>query len=83
MLSGDIRGQLGDRRILCEGGPSLFGSLAEEGQVDELCLTYAPVLAGPGPARIIAGPEQPASPLRIGHVLEEDGFLFVRYAVGD
>jgi riboflavin biosynthesis pyrimidine reductase len=44
------------RQILNEGGPHLFGSLLAADAVDELCLTVAPLLAGPGAGRIIAGP---------------------------
>lgn len=36
----------GHRRILCEGGPTLFGSLLDAGVVDELFLTLSPLLAG-------------------------------------
>ncbi|MGH3051193.1 MAG: dihydrofolate reductase family protein, partial [Gaiellaceae bacterium] len=36
----------GHRLILCEGGPTLFGALAEAELVDELFLTLSPVLAG-------------------------------------
>lgn len=66
-------------RILCEGGPTLFTSLVAAGLADELCLTVSPLLAGPGPARIVAGPPHPPVPLTLGHALEEDGMLFLRY----
>ena len=46
----------GHRRILAEGGPSLLGQVAVGGLLDELCLTYSPVLAGGLAGRIIAGP---------------------------
>lgn len=46
----------GHRRILAEGGPSVLGELAAGGVLDELCLTYSPVLAGGPAGRIIAGP---------------------------
>src|SRR6266540_352119 len=70
-------------RILCEGGPHLFGSLLVAGCTDELCLTLSPLLAGPGPGRIVAGPPLPAPvAVRLTHLLEEDGALFCRYAVG-
>lgn len=36
----------GHQLILCEGGPTLFGSLASAGLVDELFLTLSPLLAG-------------------------------------
>ena len=68
-------------RILCEGGPSLFASLVGDGLVDELALTVSPLLAGPGPGRIVAGPPHRPAGLDLRHVLEEDGNLFLRYAV--
>ncbi len=48
--------------------------------VDELCLTLSPILAGPGPGRIEAGPQHPAVRLALAGLLEEDGALFTRYA---
>jgi riboflavin biosynthesis pyrimidine reductase len=68
-------------RILCEGGPNLFAGLLADGLLDELCLTLSPLLAGPGPGRIVAGPEHPPAPLALTALLEEDGVLFHRYAV--
>jgi riboflavin biosynthesis pyrimidine reductase len=67
--------------ILCEGGPSLFAALVAAGLVDELCLTLSPLLAGPGPGRIEAGPKHPPARLALRGLLEEDGALFHRYAV--
>jgi riboflavin biosynthesis pyrimidine reductase len=40
----------GHRRILAEGGPTVFAELAAAGVVDELCLSLTPFLVGPGPA---------------------------------
>jgi riboflavin biosynthesis pyrimidine reductase len=76
----------GLHRVLCEGGPRLFGTLLTAGLVDELCLTVTPLLTGTGPGRIVAGPpltvaERHAVGLDLGHVLTEDGALFLRYAV--
>jgi riboflavin biosynthesis pyrimidine reductase len=78
-------GALRDRglsRVLCEGGPHLFGDLAAAGLVDELCLSLSPTLAGPGAARIIDGAHLgSARPLALTQVLTaDDGFLFCRYA---
>ena len=70
-------------RILCEGGPVLFASLLAAGLVDELCLTLSPLLAGPGAGRIVAGVPHPPVGLAVRHLLEEDGVLFLRYAVDD
>jgi riboflavin-specific deaminase-like protein len=71
----------GLRRVLCEGGPHLLGSLASAGLVDELCLTLAPVIAGGTAGRIVAGylPDV-VEPMVLRHVLEEDGHLFLRYS---
>jgi riboflavin biosynthesis pyrimidine reductase len=75
-----LRGR-GLDRVLCEGGPHLFGDLSAAGLVDELCLSFSPTLAGPGASRIIAGPASAARPLALTQVLaEDDGFLFFRYA---
>ena len=68
-------------RVLCEGGPHLLGQLAAEGLLDELCLTVTPVLAGPGPTRVVAGAPFPARPMTLAHVLTDDGALFCRYLV--
>ena len=71
----------GARCVLCEGGPSLNGQLIAAGMVDELCLTLAPMLAAGDSARVAHGP--PAAPLAhlgLARVLEEDGYLFLRYA---
>jgi riboflavin biosynthesis pyrimidine reductase len=68
-------------RILSEGGPTAFASLVAGGVVDELCLSLTPLLVGPGPTRITAGPDPWAAAvaLRLTGVLEEDGALFLRY----
>ncbi len=67
-------------QVLSEGGPHLFGALTAAGAVDELCLTLAPLLAGPGAGRITAGPLVPdAQRLALAHVLEADGNLILRY----
>ena len=68
-------------RVLCEGGPHLLGELASAGLLDELCLTVGPVLAGPGPTRVVAGAPFPARRMTLAHVLEAEGFLFCRYLV--
>ncbi len=76
----------GHRRILTEGGPHLLGEFVKAGVLDELCLTVSPLLAGPGPGRIIASlglddGALPADgiPLTLGHLLEDEGFLLGRY----
>jgi len=71
------------RALLCEGGPLVFGSLLQEGLVDELFLTLEPKLVGggTGPA-ITGGPELPElGPLELVWLLEDAGSLFLRYAL--
>jgi len=66
--------------VVCEGGPSLNGQLIALDLVDELCLTFSPLLATGTSARVAHGPDiDPPRPLRLGRVLEEDGLLFLRY----
>jgi riboflavin biosynthesis pyrimidine reductase len=72
--------QRGLTRVLCEGGPHLFGDLTAAGLVDELCLSFSPTLAGPGATRIIAGQPSDARGMKLTQVLAgDDGFLFFRY----
>ncbi|WP_323745681.1 dihydrofolate reductase family protein [Arthrobacter gandavensis] len=67
-------------RVLCEGGPRLFGSFQAAGLVDELCLTLSPVLAAGSSPRISAGaPEIELKRLRLGHVLRSGDTLLLRY----
>lgn len=70
--------------ILCEGGPTLLTSLLSSGLVDELCLSIAPMVTGPGGRRLLAGSSL-AAPLGLGltQVLTEGSTLFVRYRVSD
>ena len=77
------RQEHGVRSVLCEGGPTLNGSLLAEGLIDELFLTISPLLAnGPAPLTILeaTGPGEHV-PLELMWVLEGDGMLFCRYAV--
>jgi riboflavin biosynthesis pyrimidine reductase len=79
-----VRRALSERgltRILCEGGPTLFATLAAADVVDELCISLTPLLAGPGRRRIIDGPAWDGGPmnLHLTSLLEEDGALFGRY----
>lgn len=73
----------GVRSLLCEGGPTLFGSLIHEGLVDELFLTVAPKLAGGGTEPTISSGAELAEPaaLRIRSILERSGSLFFRFVV--
>ncbi len=74
----------GVRAILCEGGPHLNASLLAQGLVDELFLTTVPVLAGAAGALSIMDDAPLEAPvgLALRWLLDCDGELFARYAVG-
>jgi riboflavin biosynthesis pyrimidine reductase len=73
-------GSRGARFVLAEGGPTLNGTLAAGGLIDELCLTVSPMLVSGGSHRVVAGPplEVPQD-LVLASVCEQDGFLFLRW----
>jgi riboflavin biosynthesis pyrimidine reductase len=71
--------ELGYASILCEGGPTLLGHLAEADLVDELCLTTSPVVAAGSAGRIVSARAAFGMALSLVHVLHDDGFLFSRY----
>jgi riboflavin-specific deaminase-like protein len=50
-----LRNQYNVRTLACEGGPTLFRSLLEQGLVDQLNLTIAPYLFGGGKAPALTG----------------------------
>jgi riboflavin biosynthesis pyrimidine reductase len=51
----EVRTRWGVRTVLCEGGPHLNGELLAAGLVDEMFLSFAPVLAGGGDPGARAG----------------------------
>jgi riboflavin biosynthesis pyrimidine reductase len=72
---------LGHEQVLCEGGPTLLRAALTAGVVDELDLSIAPALVGSEP-RMLPEPLPGTARLRLRQVLEEDGTLFTRYALG-
>ncbi|HEV2726849.1 MAG TPA: dihydrofolate reductase family protein [Solirubrobacterales bacterium] len=77
-LLGSLREE-GVRAVMCEGGPTLHGSLQAAGLVDELFLTIAPKLSGGGAPRILEGELPEVVGLELTWLLESDGELFARY----
>jgi riboflavin biosynthesis pyrimidine reductase len=84
----------GHRDVLVEGGPTLLRQISDAGLLDDLCLTFSPVLEGGSAGRILAPPEAAsngqrsgvaavkggaAAGLSLAHVLEDDGSLLCRY----
>jgi riboflavin biosynthesis pyrimidine reductase len=72
-------GEIGAGVVMAEGGPSLNGTLVAAGLVDELCLTVSPHLVAGRSERVAHGAAAVLSRLDLAHVLEEDGWLFLRY----
>lgn len=67
-------------RILCEGGPSVFGSFIAEDSVDELCLSLSPLLTGGEGTRISAGVDNAVlRRLTLASLLESDSALYGRW----
>jgi riboflavin biosynthesis pyrimidine reductase len=79
----DLHARRGVRTVLCEGGPRVVGALIADDLLDELFLTFSPLLVGAEgmrnviEARTAAGPV----PLALLRVFESEGALFLRYAV--
>ena len=76
----ELRGR-GFRRILCEGGPTLFGALIAADLVDELFLTISPLLAGDG-LSLVEGIEllpHRRTAATLAGVRRDGSHLFLRY----
>jgi riboflavin-specific deaminase-like protein len=63
-------------RVLCEGGPNLFGQLFAIDAVDEICLTISPQVGGAGQ---VSADSSSLRSMRIESVLTRDEALLVRY----
>jgi riboflavin biosynthesis pyrimidine reductase len=81
-----LKNEFGVKRLLHEGGPSLFGDFVSHGCVDELFLTLAPEFAGRDATRLRPGvisgaafvPE--TSPwLKVISVKQSVDHLYLRY----
>ena len=73
--------QRGLRQLLSEGGPGLFSSLLRAQVVDEVDLTWTPLLVGGDQPRILSGPDLGVS-LTPMTLVEEDGTVLGRWRVG-
>jgi riboflavin biosynthesis pyrimidine reductase len=68
----------GLRQVLCEGGPTLMATMVAAGVVDELCLTWSPLVVGGDGPRILDGQSVQTS-WRLGHLLDHDDVLIGRW----
>lgn len=66
--------------VLCEGGPSLLGTLVQDGLLDELCCTTSPRLLGTAPGIVQAELAAPVE-LTLGHLVELEGSLLLRWVL--
>lgn len=69
----------GLRRVLCEGGPTLFGSFLAADAVDELCVTVSARLEA-GDSRRIANGDSAPREMSLASVLRSGDDLLLRYA---
>lgn len=67
--------------VMLEGGSTLNGQMLAAGLVDELCLTAAPLTAAGSGPRVAHFDREHLQHFVLRHVLEDDGYLFSRYAV--
>ena len=75
--------QCGVEHVLCEGGPTLIGSLVRDGAIDELILVMSPRISGGDGLRAIAGAgAKPRAVELVAHAAE-GGFVFLRYRFGN
>ena len=75
----DAFAKRGLRQVLCEGGPTLFGTLLDADRVDELCLTISPLIEAGDAHRIVVGTLEKARRMTLHHVLVSDSTLMLRY----
>jgi riboflavin biosynthesis pyrimidine reductase len=75
----DAFAKRGLRQVLCEGGPTLFGTLLDADRVDELCLTISPLLEAGDAHRIVVGSPEKVRRMTLRHVLISNGTLMLRY----
>lgn len=75
----DAFAKRGLRQVLCEGGPTLFGTLLDADRVDELCLTISPLIEAGDAHRIVVGTLEKTRRMALHHVLVSDSTLMLRY----
>lgn len=66
-------------RVLCEGGSDLNGRLVAADLVDELNVSYAPMLVGGTSPRLAAGSTEAPRAMALAHLWEAEGMLLARY----
>ena len=69
--------------VQLEGGPKLNATMCESNLVDEINLTVSPNIVGGGGPRLTTGARDLLQRYVLHHVLEDDGFVFLRYVRND
>ncbi|MBY6414497.1 pyrimidine reductase family protein [Rhodococcus sp. BP-252] len=70
----------GERRVLLEGGPGLFGTFLDDDAVDEICSTVSPVAVAGSAGRIAHSEHASMRAMNRAHVLaDDDGTLLTRW----
>jgi riboflavin biosynthesis pyrimidine reductase len=73
----------GARLVLCEGGPALLSRLLDEGLVDEMCVTIAPVLLADPVRMLPSGSLTARTNMILASHREHGGHLFLRYLMNE
>ncbi len=71
--------QLPGNFVQLEGGPMLNASMFDANLVDEINLTISPMVTGADSPRLSNGAPALHRDYQVAHILEHDGFLFIRY----
>ena len=71
--------QLDGTFIQLEGGPGLNASMAQADLIDEINLTISPNIAANNEPRLLSEALPILNRFTLSHILEEEGFLFLRY----
>lgn len=74
----ELRRRLGVSFVHAEGGPRLNGALAAADLVDEWNVTISPAVVGGAGPRLTDGAPELDERFRLAHVLEDEGFVFLR-----
>jgi riboflavin biosynthesis pyrimidine reductase len=71
--------QLPGSFVQLEGGATLNASMFAANLVDEINLTISPMVTGADSPRLANGAPPLHSDYEVAHILEDNGFMFIRY----
>lgn len=76
----DVLAARGLTDVLCEGGPTLAGTLIDADAVDEICLTLDPAVVGGAGSRVTHGAREALHRFSLVSTLRAGDALLLRYA---